>query len=132
MLGVATLIVVMAVMNGFRAQLIDKILGLNGHFIVQPMDSKLTDFDAVAARIAARARRRRGDSAGRGPGAGERRARRRAACSSAASATQDLPRVPGIANNVRLGTLENFERLRRRRDRHAARRVARADARRHP
>src|SRR3990170_2045843 len=51
-LGVATLIVVMAVMNGFRAQLIDKILGLNGHFIVQPMDSELTDFDSVAARIA--------------------------------------------------------------------------------
>src|SRR3989304_6232517 len=52
MLGVATLIVVMAVMNGFRAQLIDKILGLNGHFIVQAMDSKLTDYDEVAARIA--------------------------------------------------------------------------------
>ena len=38
MLGVATLIIVMAVMNGFREQLIDKILGLNGHMIIQPMD----------------------------------------------------------------------------------------------
>ena len=31
MLGVATLIIVMAVMNGFRQELLDKILGLNGH-----------------------------------------------------------------------------------------------------
>ncbi len=34
MLGVATLIIVMAVMNGFRAELLDRILGLNGHLIV--------------------------------------------------------------------------------------------------
>ena len=52
MLGVATLIVVMAVMNGFRAELIDKILGLNGHFIVQASDTPLRDYDAVAKRIA--------------------------------------------------------------------------------
>src|SRR3990172_2539830 len=52
MLGVATLIIVMAVMNGFRAQLIDKILGLNGHFILQAMDTKLTDYAEVAGRIA--------------------------------------------------------------------------------
>src|SRR3984893_11316747 len=51
MLGVATLIVVMSVMNGFREQLIDKILGLNGHIIVQPVDSKLTDYADVSARI---------------------------------------------------------------------------------
>src|SRR3954463_3178902 len=51
MLGVATLIIVMAVMNGFRAQLIDKILGLNGHVIVQAMDTKLTDYADVSARI---------------------------------------------------------------------------------
>ena len=31
MLGVATLIIVLAVMNGFRAELLDKILGINGH-----------------------------------------------------------------------------------------------------
>jgi lipoprotein-releasing system permease protein len=51
MLGVATLIIVMAVMNGFRAELLDRILGLNGHMIVQPVDYELTDFDAVAKRI---------------------------------------------------------------------------------
>ena len=53
MLGVATLVVVMAVMNGFRAELLDKILGINGHVIVQPVDTELTDYDAVAERISA-------------------------------------------------------------------------------
>lgn len=51
MLGVATLIIVMAVMNGFRTELLDRILGINGHMIVQPAHSSLTDFDAVARRI---------------------------------------------------------------------------------
>src|SRR6266581_2490431 len=52
MLGVATLIIVMAVMNGFRKELLNKILGLNGHLLVQPLESPLTDWEAVAARVA--------------------------------------------------------------------------------
>lgn len=51
MLGVATLIIVMAVMNGFRKELLDKILGLNGHLLVQPLESPLTDWKEVADRI---------------------------------------------------------------------------------
>lgn len=51
MLGVATLIIVMAVMNGFRGQLIDKILGINGHIVMVPTDSPLDDYQAVADRI---------------------------------------------------------------------------------
>jgi lipoprotein-releasing system permease protein len=51
MLGVATLIIVMAVMNGFRKELLDKILGLNGHLLVQPLESPLTDWEVVADRI---------------------------------------------------------------------------------
>src|SRR6266480_4543538 len=51
MLGVATLIIVMAVMNGFRKELLEKILGLNGHLLIQPLDSPLTDWDQVAARV---------------------------------------------------------------------------------
>lgn len=52
MLGVATLIIVMAVMNGFRKELLDKILGLNGHILVQPLESPLTDWNEVAERLA--------------------------------------------------------------------------------
>ncbi len=51
MLGVATLIIVMAVMNGFRQELLSKILGLNGHLLIQPLESPLTDYAAVAERI---------------------------------------------------------------------------------
>jgi lipoprotein-releasing system permease protein len=48
MLGVATLIIVMAVMNGFRTELLDKILGLNGHMMVRALGTNVSDFDAVA------------------------------------------------------------------------------------
>ena len=51
MLGVATLIIVMAVMNGFRQELLGKILGLNGHLLIQPLESPLTDWDAVSDRV---------------------------------------------------------------------------------
>src|ERR671923_1841526 len=50
-LGVATLIIVMAVMNGFRKELLDKILGLNGHLLIQPLESPLTDWKDVAERL---------------------------------------------------------------------------------
>ncbi len=51
MLGVATLIVVMAVMNGFRQELMSKILGVNGHAFIQPYGDALTDYDAIAKRV---------------------------------------------------------------------------------
>lgn len=47
-LGVAALIIVMSVMNGFRAELFDKIVGLNGHAIVQGYDGRLTNWQEVA------------------------------------------------------------------------------------
>lgn len=50
-LGVATLIIVMAVMNGFRAELFNKILGVNGHVLMQPLDGPLDDYRAVADRV---------------------------------------------------------------------------------
>jgi len=52
MLGVATLIIVMAVMNGFRTELLTRILGINGHIILQPIERPLDDYAEVARRIA--------------------------------------------------------------------------------
>jgi lipoprotein-releasing system permease protein len=50
-LGVATLIIVMSVMNGFREELLGRILGLNGHITVQGPVSGLTGFDPMAAQV---------------------------------------------------------------------------------
>jgi lipoprotein-releasing system permease protein len=47
MLGVAALVVVMSVMNGFRAELFDKIVGLNGHAVIQGYDGRLPNWRAV-------------------------------------------------------------------------------------
>ncbi|MBZ9648600.1 lipoprotein-releasing ABC transporter permease subunit [Sphingobium sp. 3R8] len=47
MLGVAALIIVMSVMNGFRAELFDKIVGLNGHAVVQGYGGRLPDWQSI-------------------------------------------------------------------------------------
>ena len=47
-LGVAALIIVMSVMNGFRAELFDKIVGLNGHAIISGYDGRLPDWRGIA------------------------------------------------------------------------------------
>ncbi len=47
MLGVAALVIVMSVMNGFRAELFDKIVGLNGHAVVQGIGGQLPDWRDV-------------------------------------------------------------------------------------
>lgn len=52
-LGVATLIIVMAVMNGFRTELLDRILGLNGHISVQAYEQSIQDYEELSERIKA-------------------------------------------------------------------------------
>ena len=51
MLSVAMLVIVMSVMNGFRAELLDKIVGLNGHAIVQAYGGKLDDWENVLQEV---------------------------------------------------------------------------------
>lgn len=108
MLGVATLIIVMAVMNGFRTELLGKILGINGHMLVQPIDQPLTDYDAVSARlqgvpdVVSAMPFVEGQALVSGP-AGNFGALVRGLYES------DLRRVPLIANNVRAGTLDGFD-----------------------
>jgi lipoprotein-releasing system permease protein len=108
MLGVATLIVVMAVMNGFRAELLDKILGLNGHLLVQPIDSPLTDWDEVAGRIAKVPGIRLAAPVVEG----------QALASSPFNASgvlvrgvrsDDLNKLTSIAKNIRQGSLDGFD-----------------------
>src|SRR5262249_12100705 len=108
MLGVATLIIVMAVMNGFRKELLDKILGLNGHLLVQPLDSPLTDYAAVAARI----------SKIDGIKLAAPIVEGQALASSPFNASgvlvrgireADLARLGSIANNLKQGTLAGFD-----------------------
>lgn len=108
MLGVATLIIVMAVMNGFRKELLDKILGLNGHLLVQPLESPLTDWKDVAERISQIQGIRLAAPVVDGQGLG----------SSPFNASgvfirgirgQDLANMSSIANNIKQGTLDGFD-----------------------
>lgn len=107
-LGVATLIIVMAVMNGFRTELLSKILGVNGHVIVQPIGSPLTDYQDVAARIAAVPGVRAATPLVEG----------QALASSATNAGgvlvrgmrgADIERTGIVAANIRGGTIEGFD-----------------------
>jgi len=108
MLGVATLIIVMAVMNGFRKELLDKILGINGHLIVQPQEKPLTDYAAVADRIS------------KVPGVvlAVPLIEGQALASSPVNATgvlvrgireEDLARLPAVGKNIVQGSLEGFD-----------------------
>jgi lipoprotein-releasing system permease protein len=107
-LGVATLIIVMAVMNGFRHELLQKILGLNGHLLIQPLEKPLTDWQDVSARIA------------KVPGIklAAPIVEGQALASSPFNAggvlvrgirLQDLEKLPSIAHNIKQGTLKGFD-----------------------
>ena len=51
MLGVAALIIVMSVMNGFRAELFDRIVGLNGHAVIQGYGGRLPDWQDLLEKV---------------------------------------------------------------------------------
>ena len=106
-LGVATLIVVMSVMNGFHKELVDKIVGINGHIFLQAADVQFNDFDEVVKEVAAVP--------------GVELAVPMIESPAAASTTSmafslvrgireaDIKRLPGVARNIRAGTLDGFD-----------------------
>jgi lipoprotein-releasing system permease protein len=107
-LGVATLIIVMAVMNGFRGELLDKILGLNGHLLIQPLEKPLTDWEEVASRI----------SAVKGVRLAAPIVEGQALASSPFNAggvlvrgirLKDLEGLPSVINNIKQGSLSGFD-----------------------
>jgi lipoprotein-releasing system permease protein len=109
MIGVAALIIVMAVMNGFRKELLDKILGLNGHMLIQPIDSALTDWDQVTTRVSQVPGVRLAEPVVQG----------QALASSPFNANgvlvrgvrgADFAKLGSIASNIKQGTLDGFDR----------------------
>ena len=108
MLGVATLIVVMSVMNGFRAELLDKIVGINGHIFVQGIDTPLTDFDAVDGRIAKVAGVKLVIPMIEGA-AGVSSPYNQSGALIRGVREADLKKLPGIAGHITLGSLEGFD-----------------------
>jgi lipoprotein-releasing system permease protein len=108
MLGVATLIIVMAVMNGFRKELLDKILGLNGHLLIQPLESPLTDWQAVAERVAAIQGVRLASPIVEGQALASSPFNN-AGVLVRGIRSSDLSKLPSISKNIRQGTLEGFD-----------------------
>ncbi|MGJ4902808.1 lipoprotein-releasing ABC transporter permease subunit [Bradyrhizobium sp. HKCCYLS2058] len=108
MLGVATLIIVMAVMNGFRKELLDKILGLNGHLLVQPLESPLTDWKDVSDRIAQVQGIRLAAPVVDGQGLGSSPFNASGVFIRGIRA-QDLTNLTSIAKNIKQGSLEGFD-----------------------
>src|SRR6201986_2621863 len=108
MLGVATLIIVMAVMNGFRKELLDKILGLNGHILVQPLESPLTDWKDVADRISQVQGIRLAAPVVDGQALGSSPFNAAGVFIRGIRA-DDLNNLTSIAKNIKQGTLEGFD-----------------------
>jgi lipoprotein-releasing system permease protein len=108
MLGVAALIIVMAVMNGFRNELLDKILGLNGHIVVQPFESPLTDWKDVADRISRVPGIRLAAPVVDGPALASSPLNAAAAFIRGIRA-EDLNDLTLVAKNITQGTLEGFD-----------------------
>ena len=107
-LGVATLIIVMSVMGGFQVDLLNRILGFNGHLGVYAAGSPLTDYDATAARIrtipgvvsttpVVDGQVLLSVEGGQSAGALVRGIRQ-----------EDLKRMGAVADNVRAGSLDDF------------------------
>jgi len=108
MIGVAALIAVVAVLNGFRTELLGKFLGLNGHILIQPTTTPFTDFKEVEDRISKVKGVKYaiafidGQALASGPGGASGALVR-------GISGADLAKVELVASNVKQGTLEGFD-----------------------
>ncbi len=108
MLGVATLIIVMSVMNGFRTELLSRILGLNGHLYVQGIGVNITEYDALAESVLAVP----GVTAAIPLVDGQvmvQSARNAGGALVRGMREADLKSMPIIADNIVMGTLDGLE-----------------------
>ncbi|KQP42362.1 multidrug ABC transporter substrate-binding protein [Methylobacterium sp. Leaf104] len=109
-LGVATLIIVLSVMNGFRTELLSKIIGINGHVFVAPIDKLFTDYSDLSERLSKVAGVRaaiplvEGQAFASSPygGAGSGVLVR-------GIRGEDLDKIGAIASNIKGGSLEGFD-----------------------
>lgn len=107
-LGVATLIIVLSVMNGFRIELLDRILGLNGHIAVVSSSGTLSDYNPLADRV----RLVDGVLSVTPLVEGQILATSRGRSSGAVVrglTPEDLASRSSIADNIRLGSLADFK-----------------------
>ena len=108
LLGVATLIIVMSVMNGFRKELFNKILGLNGHVIVTKLGVDFDDYGEAARRLEAIAGVKQALPLIEGQAMVSTPAQ--ALAGVVRGLTEDgVKALPLVAGNVRAGTLDGFD-----------------------
>ncbi|MGL4439923.1 MAG: lipoprotein-releasing ABC transporter permease subunit [Bosea sp. (in: a-proteobacteria)] len=108
MLGVATLIIVLSVMNGFRKELLDKIVGVNGHIFLTPIERPLDDYSEVAKKLMAV----KGVTLAIPMVEGQALASSQYGNSGVlvrGMREDDIKRIPFIARNIKQGTLDGFE-----------------------
>ena len=108
MLGVATLIIVMAVMNGFRKDLFAKILGLNGHIVVYKIGAPFEDYLTMAEIV------KRAQGVERAIPLIEGQVMVSSPVQALGAAVRgvaeaDLKALPLVADNIRYGTLDGFD-----------------------
>ncbi len=106
--GVMALIVVMSVMNGMRDEMMSKLIGVNGHIFLQPVDTPMTDYKELTATLE------------KVPGvtmafpmvesaAGISSPQNQTGALVRGVTEADVKRLPGIVGNVKQGTLDNFD-----------------------
>jgi lipoprotein-releasing system permease protein len=94
-------------MNGFHEELLNKIVGINGHVFLQAADTQFTDYDEVVKEVAAVPGVELAVPIIESPAAASTTSMAFALVRGIREA--DIKRLPDIAHNVKLGTLDGFD-----------------------